>query len=99
MSDEGPPRPIVVSARIAEELMKHPDLIPPWSERIPAAIKHAKEHLDTGEHVSNGCKLSITTGEAALAEALWEVKEGFITMGGDPPPSHMAFAEKVEKPA
>ena len=80
--------------------------LPPWSVRIPAAIKKAEEHLDAGEHVSNGCKLSITTGEVALAEALWMLWGAWVddtsfhpatTARPAPPPALVAFAEKVEK--
>ena len=60
--------------------------LPPYSERIPAAIKHAKELLDVegvprGVFIPNGNPDgSITATEAALAEALWKT----VLEGGDP---------------
>ena len=40
--DDGPPPTLVMNARDAEILMQHPDFIPSWATRIPAAIKRAK---------------------------------------------------------
>ena len=69
----------------------------PWSVRIPAAIKNAERNTQNGWLLLEGMKEPLTAGEVAAIKALWEAKEGFITMGGDPPPELIAFTEKIEK--
>ena len=110
MSDEGKPRPIAVSARVAKELRKHPDLIPPWSTRIPAAIEHAEQLTQDGDY-SVPAELTsyiaepeerlvaITVGEVALAKALWKTYRTLNTESGEEhwPAPLIAFVEKVEK--
>ena len=81
--------------------------LPPWSTRIPAEIKHAKELLNRPptpgqwyidqsdpEHPS-----IITAGEAALAEALWKTYRTLNTESGEEhwPVPLIAFTEKAEK--
>ena len=85
----------------------------PWADRIPAAIKHAKE-------LTGGCDfaererpkgvpwgdtplISITAGEAALAEGYWAryctavLDSPVGTPDEEVPPELIKFCEKVEK--
>ena len=73
-----------------------------YSERIPAAIKHAKELLAEFEYWPGALHVSmdfhpvvLTAGEVALAEALWD--EFSRPYDGEYPPALIAFVEKVEK--
>ena len=103
MSSEGKPQPIAVSARIAEELMKHPDFVPPWADRIPAAIKKAKELTEGGLIVICERDQHLTAGEAALAEGYWAryctavLDSPVGTPDEEVPPELIKFCEKVEK--
>ena len=79
----------------------------PWSERIPAAITKAEEHIRTrhrevfltSQQLNKVDEEFITAGEVALAEALWKVwvDVGLSKTPDVPPPELIAFCEKVEK--
>ena len=73
------------------------DKTEPYSVRIPAAIKHAKELIGPQLYIRRGKGpfVYITVGEVALAEALWD--EFSRPYDGEYPPALIAFTEKVEK--
>ena len=78
------------------------DKTEPYSRRIPAAIKHAKAKLNGAPLYIFTEELSITAGELALAEALWEKCDSDNyndpqAHDWTPPPALIAFCEKVEK--
>ena len=94
-----------LARKAAEELGD--SLSASYSVRIPAAIKHAKEHVSQHGPDDFFC-CRITAGEVALAEALWDYTQ--LLMHGpekqamlerDPTvfnaPALLAFCEKVEK--
>ena len=85
---------------------------PPWSERIPAAVKHAEELTQDGDYNVEAELTSyiaepeerlvaLTAGELALAKdacETWEL-ETMKLYGGiaqQPPPALITFTEKVE---
>ena len=94
MSEKPNPREVLYQQR--------PDLAPSWATRIPAAIKRAEEvgdvylPTDPVKDTATSPRFMLTVTETALAEALWEVKKGFIWMEGEPPLALIAFVEKVE---
>ena len=83
----------------------HEGEILPWPERIPAAIKHAEEHVRTrrrevfltSQQLNKVDEEFITAGELALAEALWEDWDAFGKLHvAIIPPALIAFTEKAE---
>ena len=73
----------------------------PWSTRIPAAIAKGEELLDGRDGWFPQLPLSepITVGEVALAAQLWKTELFVQELKGKqpPPPSLIAFCEKIER--
>ncbi len=74
------------------------DAMKPWSDRVPAAIAKAEEHMADHTHDECRCYELITATEVALAEALWEIlsSEDIVDERWAWPPALIAFAEKAE---
>ena len=77
--------------------------LPPWSVRIPAAIKKAEGLIGPDDWYANDAStVVVTAGELALAKdacETWEL-ETMKLYGGiaqEPPPELIAFTEKIEK--
>ncbi len=92
------PQPIVVNPREAELLKQHPDFVPPYSSRIPAAIAKAEGLVHVPDDVwLDGNNIIITATEVALASQLWDCWEDeYSGTGFGPPEALIEFVTKVE---